>query len=544
MKVYLDNSPDSNYKKLTSPQKATTVTREGKVYTYLGSYAKTPTKQEEALLLKIGGWAATLFSFGLALLNRKIVYALKGKKIVNVYQSSSGKTTTKVKNAAQTHLGTSLTSPYKPDIATLKNQLEVHLKNHAPYNEAWRTTQLAFFDVVCQELIKKTYPDHKAWVQAVQHGMKTFGKPGASSPIASHVTQIKSQTQQTWALHHFADRLPYDLPKPIITPDKPPVSVTSPKASVSLDVSTGPKGVGSLGSKYPWASDHLPIAGSVKIGGQEVGFASYNIVHKNYTGFFQPTHNSQGLHGSEITQSNAKPSAKYPSLNLREEKTVDQILEIISHSRLPRAFMGLQECSKEVYLVLQSHLPPNYKIVWPDTHSADALPFIYNTDIFDLAPGSPTFERYLKDNGQQNKYIVDATLIHKASSNRIRFINTHVELGKGDQLAKYIANHPPGQGTPIVLMGDMNSTSATLNKTFQSELAAKGIQATCITECQATHVNGQKQAADYDQAYCIESSNGNTSVRATYQSADIFETGSEHFLTLEKTRNVLKENIK
>jgi len=135
----------------------------------------------------------------------------------------------------------------------------------------------------------------------------------------------------------------------------------------------------------------------------------------------------------------------------------------------------------------------------------------------------------------------------KGTAQHIRFINTHVEFEESSQLAIYIQSHPPADGVPIILMGDMNITSKKLKGHFDKTaklLAMDGKELICqlLTGEQATHINTQKMAVDYDQIYCIATKK--CDARGTHDPKEIFVDGSVNQKMLVQLRQNLLDAYK
>jgi hypothetical protein len=243
----------------------------------------------------------------------------------------------------------------------------------------------------------------------------------------------------------------------------------------SVEVAKGPrtpsipsKNVGELGAKWQFPSDHLPVG--AKVGKAHV--ISWNVMNQEYIDWVH--NNSQGLKGSQLTQLD-QPSQLNPSITLREELVVKNLLEIINNpAHSEQLILSLQECRPQFLSVLQAALPANMEIIYsdPTMRRKDQDVIIYNRNTYSYLRDESGIVMGAYSRTGDERSLMDVVFQEKASGQKYQIINAHVpgdpaKPGRND-FARYVLSHPK-EDCITVALGDMNFTGEEMNIAFQEE---------------------------------------------------------------------------
>lgn len=337
--------------------------------------------------------------------------------------------------------------------------------------------------------------------------------PIQQEPIPNVVPDIKPQVEVKPIDIHEDVEIEISAEKPIVTTPE-----VTEKGRLVPNKGTN---VGTLGAKWTFDSDHLPIGCSLQLGDGEtkstINVASINIcntkkvekaVIKNDV---YKVSGAQGLDGSNMTIHHNKGKKVEGGLTQRELNTVEYIVDMLipkNLGTLPRDVVCVQECSQEVRLVLEKKLKDKgfifVKANISNPKQVSQL-YIYNSKKLSLA-----------------KVIVDETFKHPTKKtvimhfvdnkkNAFSLVGTHLPLEnnkeKIEQLGGVLKDLVlDNQDDTVLLMGDMSAGTNDVSKGIAKAFEGGSIFEP-VTNGTPTYINVKKESVDNDSIHIFKGKN-------------------------------------
>ena len=202
--------------------------------------------------------------------------------------------------------------------------------------------------------------------------------------------------------------------------------------------------IGELQEKWRFPSDHLPVG--VQLDDFEI--ASWNVMNTHFMSWVYK--NTQGLARSILTEEDVvvDPETK---LTIRDQHTVFDVFQMLSHPTHPKAVLALQECSPAFLQELQKTLSDQFEVVISSSLAKDQEVLIYDKMHFDLVEEKVHYDAFACQPGRSLQNVV---LKNKNTNKKYRFLNTHVpgdpNLPGTDQLANFVFQQTHEDETVII----------------------------------------------------------------------------------------------
>lgn len=234
--------------------------------------------------------------------------------------------------------------------------------------------------------------------------------------------------------------------------------VHCPLTPVDMTAHTSPKSVyvGTLGAKFQFPSDHLPV-GAAFVESHHYRplvhkIASFNVLNDLFMDWVKEK-NSQGLNGSLITQLDVPVPGK-PGLTERDLYVIEILQNMMQHQHL----IALQECGTPFLHELESSLPAGWAMVkMGGDERSDQEVLLYKTNRFDLVDVEIVYPYA----SFPKRALPDITLRSKKTGRNLHVINTHIpgdpNLPGREEFAEYVTMQTKRFPNEImVALGDHN----------------------------------------------------------------------------------------